>query len=222
MLVATLALAVSPAAAAAPSAQTSQVGAAPADEPIELVLPLVADEAGLQRFAQEVAHLGQCDYGQYESIDALAARFGASAHTRDVVLAYLRGAGGTAIKIDRTRLFAYATLKAAAAQQLFGPGSRSSAPRAVLVSWRQPPRRASRQDSGVRSPASWGSTRDRSPRRTRPSRHRQPCVRGRALPARRPADRARARSVRPRARQARWPGPSAEIPARPASPPTST
>lgn len=109
-----------PSATGAARAQISQVGPAPATERLELVLPLVADEAGLQRFARQVSTPGSPSYGQYEPLSTLASRFGASSHIRAQVLAFLRRAGATSVQIDRTRLFAYATLKAAVAQRLFG------------------------------------------------------------------------------------------------------
>ncbi len=107
------------AAAAVPTAHVTQVGAAPAGQPLDLVFPLVADESGLGRFATSVSTPGSIHYGQFESIATLSARYGASAATKRKVVAYLHGAGASAIKIDSTGLFAYATVPAGLAQRLF-------------------------------------------------------------------------------------------------------
>jgi len=114
--------------AAAPSALASgsvaraarAQGAAPGSQAIALVLPLRADEAGLSRFALAVSTPGSAQYGQYESLAALAGRFGASRGARSRVLRFLRAAGATAVKIDATGLFADATLTAGLAARLFG------------------------------------------------------------------------------------------------------
>ncbi len=117
--IAALALGAGTASGAAPVAYATQVGAAPASQPIDLVFPLVADTTGLGNFATSVSTPGSIHYGQYDTVADLAARFGATAHTRHQVLAYLHRVGASAIKIDRTGLFAYATVSAAQAQHLF-------------------------------------------------------------------------------------------------------
>jgi len=71
--------------AAGPRAGATGVGPAPARQTLSLVLPLNANEAGLERFATEVNTPGSPDYGQYESIASLSRRFrglavGARAH----------------------------------------------------------------------------------------------------------------------------------------------
>jgi subtilase family serine protease len=114
-----LLFAAAPAAAAGPSAQITAVGAAPASEPIQLVLPLVADTAGIERFAGAVTTPGSRQYGQYETISELASRFGATPSTRQRVVSYLRRVGARSIKIDRTGLFADAVLTAGQAQRAF-------------------------------------------------------------------------------------------------------
>jgi subtilase family serine protease len=91
----------------------------PAAARMHLVLPLRADLAGLERFARSVTTPGSPDYGQYESIAALARRFGAPASRRRRVLEYLRRAGATGLYQDRTGLFVDATLPAATAERLF-------------------------------------------------------------------------------------------------------
>jgi len=115
--------------AATPTAQLSAAGAlvhgrregaAPVSQTIALVLPLKADEAGLQRHALAVTTIGSPQYGQYESIAALARQFGARPSARRQVTAYLRSHGATDVKIDATGLFADATMTVGLAQRLFG------------------------------------------------------------------------------------------------------
>jgi kumamolisin len=119
-LIATLlTLAATPAARADAVAHATRVGSAPASEQLDLVLPLVVDKAGLRRFALAVTTIGSPEYGQYESIPRLAARFGASARTRARVVRFLRAAGATGVRVDGTGLFVDATLSAGRAQRLF-------------------------------------------------------------------------------------------------------
>jgi subtilase family serine protease len=120
---AALALSAPPALAAGTgpaSARVARLGAASASASVSLALPLKADESGLERFAGAVSTPGSPEYGQYESIAALAKRFGASAADRARVVGYLRRSGATGVKIDVTGLFADATMKVADAQRLFG------------------------------------------------------------------------------------------------------
>jgi len=83
------------------------------------VIPLVAREAALERFAVAVATPGSADYGRYESVAELARRFGASRSVRARVMGYLRQAGATAARVDATGLFAYATLSVGRADRVF-------------------------------------------------------------------------------------------------------
>jgi kumamolisin len=106
--------------ATGPVVHGTREGAAPAAQTIALVLPLSADEVGLERQALSVTTLGSPQYGQYESIAALARRFGASPSARRQVTAYLRSRGATGVKIDATGLFADATMTVGLAQRLFG------------------------------------------------------------------------------------------------------
>jgi subtilase family serine protease len=108
------------AAAAGGTAQITRVGAAPARTPLSLVLPLKTDKAGLARFATAVSTPGSPEYGRYESIPALAHRFGAPAGERVRVLHYLRGTGASGVKIDGTGLYADATMSVGLAHRLFG------------------------------------------------------------------------------------------------------
>ena len=86
---------------------------------MHLVLPLVADNAGIDRFATAVSTPGSPDYGQYESIASLSRRFGASASTRRRAIGFLRRAGAVAIRMDATGLFINATMSAANAERAF-------------------------------------------------------------------------------------------------------
>jgi len=104
---------------AGPEAHDTEVGSAPAPQPIDVVLPLAADEAGLERFAIAVTTPGSPEFGRYESIAQLARRFGASASTGHRVLRYLRRVGATAVRLDATGLFADATISAGLAERLF-------------------------------------------------------------------------------------------------------
>ena len=58
--------------AAGPVAQATRVGPVPRQQQLQLVLPLNADLAGLESFAQSVNTPGSPQYGQYESIATLA------------------------------------------------------------------------------------------------------------------------------------------------------
>ncbi len=108
-----------PAAAASPEAHASAVGPAPPAQRLQLVLPLVARDGGLAQLAQAVATPGSPRYGQFESVAALARRFGAKPQVRERVLRYLRAHGATGVRIDTTGLFADATFTAARAARLF-------------------------------------------------------------------------------------------------------
>jgi subtilase family serine protease len=101
-------------------AEIARVGAAPAAQPLQLVLPLRADLTGLEALARAVNTPGSALYHHYASIAELSRRFGARAQARRLVVSYLRRAGATAVRIDATGLFADATLSAARAQRLFG------------------------------------------------------------------------------------------------------
>ena len=98
---------------------TGTADAAARTRPLQLVLPLVADQSGLHAFATAVTTPGSPQYADYASIPTLARRFGASAATRARVTAFLRGAGARDVRIDATGLFADATLPAARAERLF-------------------------------------------------------------------------------------------------------
>ena len=83
------------------------------------MLPLNADLAGLESFAQSVNTPGSPSYGQYESVARLARRFGAGPAASSRVMAYMRAAGATDVKLDATRLFVDATMSAPQAARVF-------------------------------------------------------------------------------------------------------
>jgi kumamolisin len=113
--------AVAPAALAAGlHAHLTQLGAAPAGQRIQLVLPLMANEAGLERLALAITTMGSPQYGQYESVAALSRRYGEPPAARRRLLAWLRRQGATGVRIDATGLFADATMTVTLAQRLFG------------------------------------------------------------------------------------------------------
>jgi kumamolisin len=128
-LVAACALALTPAAAAArgpvasaargPLASAARVGRAPASQRLQIVIPLLVDQAALRRFALAVSTPGSPQYGQYASIPELAARFGASARTRARAVRFLRRAGASKVRIDATGLFADAVMPAGTAEHVF-------------------------------------------------------------------------------------------------------
>ncbi|MGZ4326203.1 MAG: S53 family peptidase [Solirubrobacteraceae bacterium] len=105
--------------AAGPVAQATRVGPVPRQQQLQLVLPLNADLAGLESFAQSVNTPGSPRYGQYESIATLARRFGASPAASSRVMAYMRAAGATDVKLDATGLFVDATMSAPRAARVF-------------------------------------------------------------------------------------------------------
>jgi kumamolisin len=118
-LVAAIAAIVPAAAGAQPLAQAARVGPAPAAAPLDLVLPLRADLAGLRRAALAVTTPGSPQYREYQPVAKLAQRYGASPGTRSRVLAYLRNVGAGDARIDGSGLFASATMPAALAARLF-------------------------------------------------------------------------------------------------------
>ncbi|MHB8659159.1 MAG: S53 family peptidase [Solirubrobacteraceae bacterium] len=123
-------------------ASVARVGPAPGAQPLELVLPLSADLTGLRRLALAISTPGTPQYHQYVAIQALARRFGAPAPARRRVVAFLKGAGASGVRIDATGLFADATLTAGRAERLFGTslarfatarGARFTAPAASIT-----------------------------------------------------------------------------------------
>lgn len=91
---------------------------------LRIALPLRADVAGIERRALAVSTPGSPDYGRYQSLEALARRFGASPETRSRVAGYLRANGASAVEIDPTGLFAEATLPVASAEAMFATSLR--------------------------------------------------------------------------------------------------
>ena len=115
-----LAFAAPSALADGPLAQATRVGPVPHQQQLQLVLPLNADLAGLESFAHSVSTPGSAQYGHYESVAALAGRFGASPATSSRVMGYMRAAGATDVKLDATRLYVDATMTAPRAARTFG------------------------------------------------------------------------------------------------------
>ncbi|MGZ4186990.1 MAG: S53 family peptidase [Solirubrobacteraceae bacterium] len=103
-------------------ANATRVGPVPHRQQLQLVLPLNADLAGLDRFSQTVNDPASPSYGQYESIATLAHRFGASPAASSRVISYMRAAGATDVKLDATRLFVDVTMTAPRAARVFGTG----------------------------------------------------------------------------------------------------
>ena len=101
-------------------ARSAELGAAPAAQRLDLVLPLVADTAGLERYAMSIATPGSPDYARHQPLSRLSRWFGASAATRARVLAFLQHAGATHLRIDATGLFADATITVGLAERAFG------------------------------------------------------------------------------------------------------
>lgn len=103
------------------AAQAGTAAATPGHQPIEVVLTLNVDAAGLQRFASAVSTPGSSSYGDYESVSELARRFGASARERRAVIGWLRAHGAGDVRIDATGSLAEATMDPTLAQRLFRP-----------------------------------------------------------------------------------------------------
>ena len=106
--------------ASGPRAQVARLGSAPRAQRLQLVLPLKADIAGLERFASAVTSFGSPLYGDFQPIATLARRFGALASERSRVLDYLRGHGAARARIDATGLFADVSMTVSQTQRLFG------------------------------------------------------------------------------------------------------
>jgi kumamolisin len=120
-------------------ARSTAVGPAPAAAQLTLVVPLVADDAGLRRFALAVSTPGSPLYGQFAPVSELAARFGAKPAAAAIVVRYLRGLGAHGVQLSPTRMFVQASLSVAMAERTFGArlalmrdsgGSQFVAPRA--------------------------------------------------------------------------------------------
>jgi subtilase family serine protease len=101
-------------------AKTRLVGPAASSAKVQLIFPLVANDAGLKAFAYAVSTPGSKLYGHYESIRELAARFGASKAVTERVVRYLRSIGATAVKPDGTGMSVDATVSVAVAERAFG------------------------------------------------------------------------------------------------------
>jgi subtilase family serine protease len=98
--------------------------AQPRAQRLQLVFPLVADDAALRRYTAQVTNPKSPLYEQYRSIAWLAHRFGASAGTEARVAGYLRSHGAADVKVDVTGLFIDATMGEARAERLFSTNLR--------------------------------------------------------------------------------------------------
>jgi kumamolisin len=106
--------------AAASARAPALLGPAPAAQRLAIVLPLVADTAGLERFAQAVSTPGSPQYERYAPVSKLSVWFGATQRTRARVTRFLRAAGAEHVRIDATGLFADATITVRRAERAFG------------------------------------------------------------------------------------------------------
>jgi kumamolisin len=102
------------------AATVQRVGPAARTRTIALEFPLAVKGRGLARFAAAVSTPGSPEYGQYGSIPWLSRHFGASSAARERALAWLRAHGADQVRIDRTGLFADATMRVGRADRLFG------------------------------------------------------------------------------------------------------
>ena len=101
------------------------LGAAPPSETVSLVLPLKVDAAGMQQFALAVSTRGSPQFGQFQTVGALAQRFGASQAERNRVLNYFHRLRVRAVAIDSTGSMASVTMRLALAERVFGTAARA-------------------------------------------------------------------------------------------------
>jgi subtilase family serine protease len=101
------------------SAYAASIGPAPPSAQLDLELPLVADDAGLTRFAGAVSTPGSPHYGHFASVEALTARFGAKPGAGAAVMRYLRAAGARDVSLQPVGQFVSATMTVAGAQRTF-------------------------------------------------------------------------------------------------------
>jgi kumamolisin len=100
--------------------KTARISAAPATQQLRIILPLKADDQGLENFAAAVSTPGSPDFGAFQQVATLGSRFGASASIRQRVIRYLRAHGATNVRVDQSGLLAYATLPVSRAERVFG------------------------------------------------------------------------------------------------------
>jgi subtilase family serine protease len=111
---------VTSAVAAAPKAHVAVLGPAAGSQPLELVIPLAVDTAGLKQFALAVSTPGSPRYRHYLPVAAIARRFGASLGAQARVVRYLRGIGATQVSASPSGLFVKAIMSVAVAERTFG------------------------------------------------------------------------------------------------------
>jgi subtilase family serine protease len=133
-------MAAAPGSALAVQAQAAAVGPAPASQQLDLVIPLVIDQAGLDQFATEVSTPHSPLYGQFEPVATLARRFGARPAAAARVIHYLRSVGATKVSENASKMFVSATMSVRLAERVFatplsryrtGAGKEFVAPAAV-------------------------------------------------------------------------------------------
>ena len=101
------------------TAYAAAIGPPAPSTQLDLELPLVADDAGLARFASAVSTPGSAQYGHFESVEALTARFGAKPGVGSAVARYLRSAGARDVSLHSVGQFVSATMTVADAQRTF-------------------------------------------------------------------------------------------------------
>ncbi len=112
---------------------------ASARQPLQIVLTLRVDDAGLQRFAWAVATPGSSEYRRYQTVSALARRFGAPPRERRAVISWLKAHGASHVRIDATGSLAEASMDAAQARRLFSGNASVAAFGPDAASRRVPP-----------------------------------------------------------------------------------
>jgi kumamolisin len=94
--------------------------AAASAAPLQLVLPLHTNAAGLTQFAAAVSNPSSPRYGDYRSVAWLSRHFGARPAVQQQVISYLRAHGAGAVTVDATGQMVEARINPARAARLFG------------------------------------------------------------------------------------------------------
>jgi subtilase family serine protease len=106
--------------AASLPARAGAVTTAQSGQSLPVILPLVADDAGLAQFVRAVSTPGSPRYGDFASLPWLARRFGARPWVAAAALRYLRAIGAREVALSPTRMYVQATLTVAEAERTFG------------------------------------------------------------------------------------------------------
>ena len=99
----------------------AQGEAAPSDARIEVVLGLLRDQPGLERFAMDVNDPDSAEYGAFLAVEEIASRFGASDDVKATVREYFDGRAESVV-FDAAGGFAVVELKIGEAANVFGTG----------------------------------------------------------------------------------------------------